>query len=218
RNMVPGSQPPTPRSTVHLVEDDEKARVATARLLTAAGFEVRTYGSGDDFLTRFDRGATGCIVLDMRLPDRTGLDLQALIAERDAPLPIIFLTGHGEIRDTVQAIQRGAIDFLTKPVDGDLLLAAVTRAVERSKADRDTRAQLQAIRARYERLTPRERQVFAHLIGGQVNKQGAAHPKNSERTIKPQQGRIFSQLVDDSLAELARIAIALAIEPETADT
>src|SRR5262245_46085383 len=216
--MMPGSQHPAARSIVHLVEDDEKARVATARLLTAAGFEVRTYASGDDFLARFDRGTTGCILLDMRLPDRTGLDLQAVIAEREAPLPIIFLTGHGEIRDTVQAIQRGAIDFLTKPVDGDLLLAAVTRAVERSKSDRDSRAHLQAIRDRYERLTPRERQVFAHLIGGQINKQVAADLNISERTIKLHRARIFEKLEVDSMAALVRLAIDLEIAPASLDS
>jgi len=198
---------------VHVVDDEEPTRKAMSRLLTVAGFEVRTYGSGDDFLARFEPHTTGCIVLDMRLPGGSGLDLQAAIAECDNPLPIIFLTGHGEVRDSVRAIQRGAIDFLIKPVEGNVLIDAVTRALAQDTANRAARMHLQGVRERYGRLTIREREVFAHLISGQLNKQVAADLGISERTIKLHRARIFQKLQTDSIAALARIAMDLGVEP-----
>ena len=135
---------------VHVVDDDENTRKATARLLGAAGFEARTYASALDFLNAIDREAHGCIVLDVRLPDQSGLELQAALAARGVPLPIVFVTGYGVIPDSVRAIQRGAVDFLTKPVDGDVLLTAVGRALAQDAASRTARARHQTIRSRYE--------------------------------------------------------------------
>ena len=134
------------------------------------------------------------------------------------PLPIVFVTGHGEIPDTVRAIQRGAVDFLTKPVDGDVLLAAVGRALAQDAASRTARARQQNLRSRYERLTPREREVFLHLISGQLNKQVAADLQITERTIKLHRANILQKLEVGSMAELARLAVDLGIDPDGAGT
>jgi FixJ family two-component response regulator len=197
---------------VHVVDDDEDARKATARLLATAGFEARTYASALDFLHAIDLEAPGCIVLDVRLPDQSGLELQAALAARGVPLPIVFVTGHGAIPDSVRAIQRGAVDFLTKPVDGDVLLAAVGRALAQDAASRTARARQLTLRSRYERLTPREREVFLHLISGQLNKQVAADLQITERTIKLHRANILQKLEVGSMAELARLAADLGID------
>jgi FixJ family two-component response regulator len=199
--------------TIHVVDDDEFARKGTARLLGAAGFDARTYASALEFISAIDAATAGCIVLDVRLPDQSGLDVQVALAERGVPLPIIFMTGHGQISDTVRAIQRGAVDFLTKPVDGDVLLAAIARALAQDAAARAARAHKQGLRSRYERLTPREREVFLHLIGGQLNKQVAADLEIAERTIKMHRASIFQKLEVNSMAEMARLAVDLGIDP-----
>jgi len=198
---------------VHVVDDDEDARKGMARLLAAAGLEARTYAGAVEFLGAIEAESAGCIILDVRLPDRNGLDLQAVLAERGVPLPIIFVTGHGEIPDTVRAIQRGAVDFLTKPVDGHVLLAAVQRALAQDSAARAARARQQELRQRYERLTPREREVFLHLISGQLNKQVAADLQITERTIKLHRASVLQKLEVSSMAELARMAVDLGIAP-----
>ena len=198
---------------VHVVDDDEPLRKGTARLLAAAGFEPRTYGSARELLDAIEPETSGCIILDVRLPDQNGLELQRALAERGVPLPIIFITGYGEIPDTVRAIQRGAVDFLTKPVDGEVLLAAVARALAQDAASRAARTHHEALRRRYERLTPREREVFLHLISGQLNKQVAADLQITERTIKLHRARIFEKLEVNSMAEMARIAVELGIDP-----
>jgi FixJ family two-component response regulator len=203
--------------TVHVVDDDELARKGTARLLAAAGYEARTYASALDFLSAIEGDAAGCIVLDVRLPDQSGLDLQVALAERGVPLPIVFMTGHGEIPDTVRAIQHGAVDFLTKPVDGDVLLAAVSRALVQDAASRAARAHKQSLRSRYERLSPREREVFAHLLSGQLNKQVAADLEITERTIKLHRANIFHKLEVTSMVELARLAADIGIDPALQD-
>ncbi len=214
---------PTPEHTkvgspiVHVVDDDEPTVRAMARLLAAAGFEVRTFASADDFLARFDPGSAGCVILDVRMPGPSGLDLQVAIAERENPLPVIFMTGYGEVRDSVRAIQRGAIDFLTKPVEADALVDAVSRALAQDRSNREAGLHRQQLRLRYDRLTPREREVFAHLIGGQINKQVAADLRITERTIKLHRAQIFTKLETDSIAGLTRIAMELGIEP-TGDT
>ena len=199
---------------VHVIDDDAGVRQATARLLSAARFSVQTYQDGADFLAAAGRGSAGCIILDVRMPGGTGLDLQSAIAERDDPLPIIFLTGFGTIPDSVRAMQGGAVDFLVKPVEPAILLEAVSRALARDAEDRRARAHRRAIRERYERLTTREREVFLHLIAGQLNKQVAADLSISERTIKLHRARIFEKLEVDSMAEVARLAFDLGIEPE----
>ena len=196
---------------VHVVDDDELARKGTARLLSAAGYEVRTYASAQEFLNAVDSNAPGCIILDVQMPDQNGLELQVELAKRAVTIPIVFMTAHGQIPDTVRAIQRGAVDFLVKPVDGNVLLAAVERALAQDATARVVRAREQSLRSRYDRLTPREREVFLHLISGQLNKQVAADLEITERTIKLHRANIFQKLEVDSMAEMARLAADLGI-------
>jgi two-component system response regulator FixJ len=198
---------------VHVVDDDELARTGTIRLLDAAGFETRGYAAALELLQAIDPDTAGCIILDVRLPDLNGLDLQVALADRDVRIPIVFMTGHGEIPDSVRAIQRGAVDFLTKPVDGKVLLAAVARALAHDADARAARQHQHHLRSRYERLTPREREVFVHLIRGQLNKQVAADLQITERTIKLHRASIFQKLEVNSMAEMARLAVDLGIDP-----
>jgi FixJ family two-component response regulator len=200
---------------IHIVDDDEPARTATSRLLAAAGYSVRSYASGDDFLATAQPNAAGCLILDMRMPGRNGLELQTAVTQREDPLPIIFLTGYGEVHESVRAIQRGAIDFLTKPIEAAALLEAVARALDRDATDRAARAHQREVRARYGRLTAREREVFAHLISGQLNKQVAGDLNISERTVKLHRSRILEKLEVDSMAALARLAIDLGVDPSS---
>lgn len=200
-------------TVVHVVDDDDLARSGTARLLGAAGFEVRTYATAGDFLAAIQPDTPGCAILDIQLPDGHGLDIQQALADRAVQLPVIFVTGHGQIPDSVRAIQRGAVDFLTKPIDGVILLDAVTRALAQDAEARRERARHDGLRARYERLTPREREVFLHLISGQLNKQVAANLQITERTIKLHRASIFQKLEVGSMAEMARLAVDLGIDP-----
>ena len=200
-------------SIVHIVDDDEDARKGTARLLEAAGFEARTYATASDFLGAIESESPGCIILDVCLPDHHGLDLQAALARRSVSVPIIFVTAHGEIPDSVRAMQCGAVDFLTKPVNGNVLLAAVGRALAQDASARAVRGRHESLRRRYERLTPRERDVFVHLISGQLNKQVAADLLITERTVKMYRANVLKKLEVDSMAELARLAVELGIDP-----
>ena len=203
--------------TVYIVDDDEGIRKATTRLLTAAGFAVCAYPSGDRLLAELSPNTPGCIILDVRMPGLSGLELQVALGDREERLPIIFLTGHAEVPDTVRAIRGGAVDFLTKPIDPALLLEAVDRALAQDAHDRTIREHQRHLRARYEKLTDRERQVFERLIGGQLNKQVAADLNITERTIKLHRARILQKLDVDSMAGLARFAVELGIQPRQAD-
>ena len=199
--------------TVYIVDDDEGIRKATTRLLTAAGFMVCSYPSGDRLLAELPPNTPGCIILDVRMPGLSGLDLQVALGDREDRLPIIFLTGHAEVPDTVRAIRGGAVDFLTKPIDPKLLLEAVDRALVLDARDRTIREHQRHLRAQYEKLTDRERQVFERLIGGQLNKQVAADLQITERTIKLHRARILQKLNLDSMASLARFAVEIGIQP-----
>ena len=203
---------PAPRAVVHLVEDDALSRTAAARLLTAAGHEVHTYESPAAFLAQ-PKPAPGCVVLDMRLPGLSGLEVQARMAADGAALPIVFLTGFGEVRQSVQAMKAGAVDFLTKPVSGADLLAAVARALSRDADQRAAQERRREAQRRYEQLTPREREVFAHVIGGRLNKQTAADLGTTEHTIKVHRSRVMAKLGADSIADLIRLGGELNIVP-----
>jgi FixJ family two-component response regulator len=201
---------PTP--TVHLVEDDESARTATARLLKAAGYDVRAHAAAADFLACASRSEPGCVVLDVGLPDMNGLDLQARFVDAPDALPIVFVTGRGDIPMSVRAMQAGAVDFLTKPIQKQALLDAVSRALGRDADNRTRRDRLRRARDLYELLTPREREVFAHLIGGQLNKQVAYDLGTAERTIKAHRHNIMEKLGASSMVDLVHLASELNIQ------
>jgi FixJ family two-component response regulator len=205
----PGATDPV---VVHVVEDDESSRRASSRLLKRAGYAVKVYATGAEFLASPPQEA-GCIVLDLRLPGPSGLDLQERLTTGENPLPIVFLTGHGDVPQTVRAMKAGAVDFLTKPVDAPVLLEAVARALARDAESRLSRARRNETRARYHRLTPREREVFAHLISGQLNKQVGFDLGISERTTKIHRRQVLDKMEADSIADLVRMAADLGIAP-----
>jgi FixJ family two-component response regulator len=204
-----GSTGPAP-VVVHVIEDDESSRIASSRLLKHAGYVVRVYSTGAEFLAQPPTEA-GCLVLDLRLPGPSGLDLQQRLTTAENPLPIVFLTGHGDVPKTVRAMKAGAVDFLTKPVEAPVLLDAVARAIARDAENRLVRARQHEARARYSRLTPRERDVFAHLISGQLNKQIGYDLGISERTTKIHRHQVLEKMQADSIADLVRTAADLGI-------
>jgi FixJ family two-component response regulator len=200
------------RATVHIVEDDESSRIASSRLLKGAGYAVRVYSTGDEFLANPPTEA-GCIVLDLRLPGPSGLELQERLTTAENPLPIVFLTGHGDVPKSVHAMKAGAVDFLTKPVDAPVLLEAVARAIARDTENRAVRERQRDVRGRYNRLTAREREVFAHLISGQLNKQIGFDLGITERTTKIHRHQVLAKMEADSVADLVRMANDLGIRP-----
>jgi FixJ family two-component response regulator len=197
---------------VHVIEDDESSRIASSRLLTKAGYVVRVYSTGAEFLAQ-PPAEGGCIVLDLRMPGPSGLELQERLTTAENPLPIVFLTGYGDVPKTVRAMKAGAIDFLTKPVEATVLLDAVARAIARDAENRAVRARQHEARARYDRLTPRERDVFAHLISGQLNKQIGFDLGITERTTKIHRHQVLTKMEADSVADLVRLASDLGIAP-----
>ena len=200
-------------ATVFVVDDDPSVRRGVERLLRSAGLTIEAFGSASEFLERYDRDATGCVILDLAMPGFDGLQLQQALAERGSALPIIFLTGHGDIPSSVQAMKRGAVDFLTKPVSGDELLAAVRNSIERCEALYRTREEIDDIRHRVATLTPREREVLTHLLSGRLNKQIAADLGTVEYTIKVHRARVMQKMQVRTLAALVRLAERAGIEP-----
>jgi FixJ family two-component response regulator len=202
---------PTP--TIHVVDDDPSFRTAVTRLLRAAKFEVRGYGSAAEFLDSDSCAEPGCILLDLQMPGASGFDLQQSLARMEERLPIIFLTGHGDIPASVRAMKAGAVDFLTKPVRREALLRAVQNALGVDAKGRAARAVLRELHDRYENLTPREREVLIHVVSGKLNKQIAYNLGTAERTIKAHRASIMDKLGVQSVAELARLAQELGIQP-----
>lgn len=192
--------------TVFLVDDDPSVLRGLSRLLRSAGWSSATFSSAEDFLNRLDPAASGCVVLDLSLPKVNGLELQRKLSEKGCLLPIIFLTGHGDVPTTVQAMKAGAVDFLTKPVLDEELLEAVRIAVEEDRVRRSQRAEKAAIEERLATLTPREREVFLGVVSGKLNKQIAVDLGTVEKTIKVHRARVMEKMGADSLAELVRIA------------
>jgi FixJ family two-component response regulator len=202
---------PTP--IIHVVDDDPSFRTAVTRLLRAAKYDVRGYASASEFLASDPYAEPGCILLDLRMPGASGFDLQQSLAAMEERLPIIFLTGHGDIPASVRAMKAGAVDFLTKPVRREALLHAVQNALGVDAKGRATRAALRELHDRYENLTPREREVLAHVVSGKLNKQIAFDLGTAERTIKAHRASIMDKLRVQSVAELVRLAQELGIEP-----
>jgi FixJ family two-component response regulator len=200
--------------TVHVVDDDASWRTSVRRLLSAAGYQVVLYDSAEDFLAKADLSAPGCILLDVRMPGLTGLQLQNRLAELGRRLPIVFISGHGDIPTSVRAMKGGADDFLTKPVDTDVLLDTISRAIARSRKERESRARLDALQVRVDALTPTERKVFTLVVRGRLNKHIAGELGSTERTIKWHRHNIMQKLQVDSLAELVSMAERLGLVGE----
>jgi FixJ family two-component response regulator len=206
----------TPTSPViHLVDDDPIFRNAVARLLQAGGYHVVTYDSGPQLLAHPPGMEAGCILLDMRMPGLDGLELQVRLNEIASVLPIVFLTGHGDVPTSVQAIKAGAEDVLTKPVSKTTLFDAIERALARYRSLRERRDGLDALQARVSTLTPREHEVFSLMVRGQLNKQIAFHIGASERTVKAHRHAVMEKLKVHSVAEAVSIAERLGILVES---
>jgi FixJ family two-component response regulator len=191
--------------TVHLVDDDASFLVSVGRLLRASGYEVKTYASGQEFLDRFSTKAVGCVLADLNMPGMSGLELQAELTRTGNPLPIIFLTGQGDIPTSVRAMRQGAEDFLTKLAPKEELLGAVKRGLERDTRERAARARHSELRARFATLTEREQEVLGHVVQGRLNKQIAAELGLNERTVKLHRTAITTKLAVPSVAALTRL-------------
>jgi FixJ family two-component response regulator len=198
----------SPQPTIFVVDDDASFRHAIERLLRASGYAVQSFASATEFL-QFNRpDAPGCVLLDLHMPGPSGLDLQSALAGSENPLPIVFLTGQGDIPTSVQAMRAGADDFLIKPTSKEILFPVITRALARDAQDRGQRVRRRELRSRFDMLTPREREVLAHVLGGQLNKQIALDIDASERTIKAHRAHLMAKLQVQSVAELAHLAHA----------
>jgi two-component system, LuxR family, response regulator FixJ len=197
---------PAPFPTVFIVDDDASFRTAMERLLRAGGYAVQSFASAAEFLQSARTDAPGCVLLDLQMPGPSGLDLQSTLVQSENPLPIVFLTGKGDIPASVQAMRAGADDFLTKPVKKAVLFPAIERALARDARDRAQRTRRRELRARFDALTPREREVLTHVLSGQLNKQIADDVHASERTIKAHRANLMAKLQVQSVAELAHLA------------
>jgi FixJ family two-component response regulator len=195
-----------PAASVFVVDDDPSVRKSLTRLIEAAGYTVEAFASAREFLDAAPASGACCLVLDIRMPGITGLDLQQTLAQAVHRIPVVFITGHGDIPTTVQAMKAGAIDFLTKPFAASDLLDAIRHAVEKDTRDLGTEAHTSSIHARVKTLTPRERQVFALVVTGMLNKQIAARLGIVEKTVKVHRARVMEKMRAGSVAELVRLA------------
>jgi FixJ family two-component response regulator len=199
--------------TVFLIDDDDSVLRALARLVRAADYAVETFESARVFLAKHDIEIPGCIVSDIAMPELDGLELQAALTADGPSRPIIFLTGRGSIPMSVHAMQAGAVDFLTKPVNDSDLLSAIARARTHDTLTRAERAQTVSVQARLARLTPRERQVLSHVVAGRLNKQIAADLGTVEKTVKVHRGRMMEKMGVRNVADLVRIAQRAGVAP-----
>ena len=199
--------------TVFIVDDEPAILRGLARLLAAAGYRAQTFGSPEEFLAGHDPAEPGCAVFDVAMPDVDGLALQQALTARGVERPIIFVTGKGDVPTSVRAMKAGAVDFLTKPVSGEDLLAAIARAQKLDAQARQVRSEKASINARLATLTPREREVFMHVVAGRLNKQIAGDLGTVEKTIKVHRGRVMSKLGVRTVQDLVRLAERAGIRP-----
>jgi FixJ family two-component response regulator len=192
--------------TVFVVDDDPSVRTAVKRLLASVGLSCETFSTAHEFLTRAEHGVSGCLVLDVRMPGASGLDLQRILNRTGTDLPIIFVTAHADVPLTVRAMKAGALEVLTKPFDDQALLDAVYQALEQERVRSHDREELNRLRERFDTLTGREREVMALVVTGLLNKQIAGELGTAEKTIKVHRAQVMHKMGADSLAELVRMA------------
>ena len=201
------------QAIVFVVDDDVSVRESVELLIKFAGWQPETFASAKDFLARPRISTPCCLVLDVSLPDLNGLELQKLIASERTDMPIIFITGHGDVPMTVQAMKAGAVEFLTKPFDDEVLLSAIRHALKRSAAVLDDQAEITAMRNTYESLTPREQDVMRLVVAGMLNKQIGLKLGISEITVKAHRGKVMQKMKADSVADLVKTAMKLGLAP-----
>ena len=199
--------------TIFIIDDDPSARRGLTRLVRAAGMNVEAFASAGDFLASEQYGGPGCIVLDVRMPEMTGPELQEELGKAEYCMPIIFLSAHGDVPTTARAMKKGAVDFLTKPVDGDALLGAIGLSLARDAENRAQRAENSSIHEQIKTLTPREHEIMTYVITGMLNKQIAFELDISEETVKIHRGRVMHKLGLESVAELVRLCEKAGIAP-----
>jgi len=202
-----------PAPVVYVVDDDPDVLKAIERLLESVGLKVATFPSPQQFLERYDRNASGCLVLDLALPELNGLELQGMLEQQASHLPIIFLTGRGDIAASVRAMKQGASDFLTKPVDDARLIATIRDALARDQALRPARIERERIATRLATLTERERQVLEHIVAGRLNKQIAAELGTVEKTIKFHRANLMRKMGVRVVADLVKLAERAGVGP-----
>ena len=199
------------KAIIAIVDDDPSVREGLSSLIRSAGLQVETFASAQEFLARSGAETPSCLVLDLQLPGLSGLDLQKRMAEVGLEVPIVFLTGHGNIPASVQAMKAGAVEFLTKPFDEHDLLQAIHEAIERDRRSRQQHAEFRELQERYESLTAREQDVMRQVVSGLLNKQIAAELNITEYTVKIHRGRAMRKMRAESLADLVRMADHLGI-------
>jgi len=204
-----------PGASICIIDDDEAVRDSLKTMLAAADWQVETFGSAREFLDRFDGARTGCVVADVRMPGMDGLELQSILAERSPDIPVIVMTGHGDVPMAVQALKAGAVDFIEKPFDGEAFIERIRQAMEtRKRPHRDAEVAAGEVQARIERLTLREGDVLRHLIAGQPNKVIAYELGISPRTVEVHRARVMEKMQAKSLSHLVRMALAAGVDPE----
>jgi len=203
----------TAQPAVYVIDDEPAVLKAISRLLTSAGYTAASFDSPRAFLAQYDAEARGCILLDVSMPGISGIELQQALLEKNCALPIIFLTGRGDVPTSVKAMKHGAMDFLTKPVDDTALIVAVEHAFRQEAAGHTARAEAMALRQRLATLTPREHEVLGHVVAGRLNKQIAVALGTTEKTIKVHRARVMDKMRAQSLAELVRLAGRAGILP-----